>query len=54
MLAGSILMAVCVLLSRNHYTVDVLGAFFTSYSVYALSRAGYKSLLEPLFRTTSV
>jgi len=28
--------------------------FFTSYSVYALSRTGYKTLLEPLFRTTSV
>jgi hypothetical protein len=54
MLAGSIVMAVSVLLSRNHYTVDVIAAFFTSYSVYALSRAGYKRLLEPLFKTTSV
>ncbi len=54
MFAGSVVMAVSVLLSRNHYTVDVLGAFFISYSVYALARYGYKSLLEPLFRTTSV
>lgn len=54
MLVGSIVMAVCVLLSRNHYTVDVLGAFFTSYSVYALARAMYKRGLEPLFKTTSV
>ncbi|MEQ1919068.1 MAG: phosphatase PAP2-related protein [Elusimicrobiota bacterium] len=54
MFVGSIVMAVSVLLSRNHYTVDVIAAFFMSYSVYALSRAGYKRLLEPLFRTTSV
>jgi len=54
MFVGSIVMAVSVLLSRNHYTVDVIAAFFMSYSVYALSKAGYKRLLEPLFRTTSV
>jgi hypothetical protein len=54
MLAGSTVMAACVLLSRNHYTVDVLAAFFTSYSVYSLAEAGYERLLEPLFKTTSV
>ena len=54
MLVGSIVMAVAVLLSRNHYTVDVLGAFFTSYSVYALARAMYKRALEPLFKSTTV
>ena len=54
MLAGSVVMAASVLLSRNHYTVDVLAAFFTSYSVYALATAGYERLIEPLFKTTSV
>ncbi len=54
MLGGSIVMAVGVLLSRNHYTVDVIAAFFTSYSVYALAEAGYERLLEPLFKTTTV
>lgn len=53
MLTGSIVMAVGVLLSRNHYTVDVIAAFFTSYSVYALAKAGYERLLEPLFRETT-
>ncbi|PIR15673.1 MAG: hypothetical protein COV48_13055 [Elusimicrobia bacterium CG11_big_fil_rev_8_21_14_0_20_64_6] len=53
MLAGSLVMAAAVLLSRNHYSVDVIAAFFMAYSVYALSKAGYERLLEPLFRTTS-
>ena len=53
MLAGSIVMAIGVLLSRNHYTVDVIAAFFTSYSVYALSRSSFKKFVEPLFRTVS-
>jgi hypothetical protein len=38
-LSLSILMAVAVLLTRNHYTMDVLGAYFITYSVYALSRS---------------
>lgn len=38
-LAISILMAVSVLLTRNHYTMDILGAYFITYSVYALSRS---------------
>ncbi|MBI3289316.1 MAG: hypothetical protein HYZ74_07340 [Elusimicrobia bacterium] len=53
MLAGSLLMAVCVLLSRNHYTVDVLAAFLVSYSVYALADRGFARLIEPLFKTVS-
>jgi hypothetical protein len=35
----SILMAASVLLTRNHYTMDILGAYFITYSVYALSRS---------------
>lgn len=35
----SLLMAASVLLTRNHYTMDILGAYFITYSVYALSRS---------------
>ncbi len=34
----SVLMAVSVLLTRNHYTMDVLGAYFITYTVYRMSR----------------
>jgi hypothetical protein len=37
-LAASILMGTCVLLARNHYAIDVLGAYFTTYAIYRLSR----------------
>lgn len=37
--ALSILMALSVLVTRNHYTMDILGAYFITYSVYALSRS---------------
>lgn len=50
MLAGSLVMAVCVLLSRNHYTVDVLGAYLVSYSIYKLSERLYYDYLRPLFQ----
>lgn len=49
MLAGSLVMGVCVLLSRNHYTVDVLAAPLVTYSVYAASEALYGRWLKPLF-----
>jgi len=39
-----------VLLSRNHYTVDVLAAFLVSYSVYALSESAYGRWVRPLFQ----
>ncbi|MGH0036554.1 MAG: phosphatase PAP2-related protein [Myxococcota bacterium] len=39
MLCGSLVMAGAVLLTHNHYTVDVLSAYFVGYSIYALSRA---------------
>ncbi len=53
MLTGSIVMAIGVLLSRNHYTVDVIAAFFVGYSVYALAEAGFERFVEPLFKTVS-
>ena len=37
-LAGSLVMGACVLLTRNHYTMDVLGAYFMTYAIYRLSR----------------
>jgi hypothetical protein len=39
MLAGALTMAAAVLLTHNHYTVDVLSAWFMGYAIYALSRA---------------
>lgn len=49
MLAGSVLMGMCVLLSRNHYTVDVLAAYLVTYSIYAASENLYGRWLMPLF-----
>lgn len=37
-LAVSMANAAAVLLTRNHYTIDVLGAYFITYSIYALGR----------------
>jgi len=37
-LACSIAMATCVLITHNHYTIDVMGAYFITYSIYAMSR----------------
>jgi hypothetical protein len=34
----SIVMGACVLLARNHYAIDVLGAYFTTFAIYSLSR----------------
>ncbi len=53
MLTGSIVMAASVLLSRNHYTVDVIAAFFVGYSVYALAEAGFERFVEPIFKTVT-
>lgn len=50
MLAGSITMAVCVLLSHNHYTVDVLAAYLVTYSIYKLSESLYYGWIRPLFQ----
>lgn len=52
MLAGSITMGVCVLLSHNHYTVDVLAAYLVSYSIFKMSEALYYGWIRPLFQLT--
>lgn len=49
-LCGSLLMGLCVLLSHNHYTVDVLGAYFVSYSIYILAENLYYGFIRPLFQ----
>jgi hypothetical protein len=49
MLAGSVTMAVSVLLTRNHYTVDVISAYFMGYAIYVLSKRLYFWQLRPLF-----
>lgn len=46
---GSVVMAVGVLLTHNHYTVDVLSAYFMGYSIYALSRGMFEGWVRPLF-----
>ena len=43
-------MGTCVLLSHNHYTVDVLGAYFVSYSIYVLAERLYYGWIRPLFQ----
>ncbi|MDE2039369.1 MAG: hypothetical protein KGO96_04470 [Elusimicrobia bacterium] len=50
MLIGSLTMAVCVLLSHNHYTVDVLGAYLVSYSIFKLAEKLYYDFIRPLFQ----
>ena len=35
-LVESVAMGACVLLTRNHYTIDVLGAYFMTYAIYRL------------------
>lgn len=50
MLAGSLTMAACVLLSRNHYTVDVLAAYLVGYAIHAFSEKTYADWVSPLFQ----
>ena len=38
MLLGSLCMAFAVLVTRNHYTVDVISAYLIGYSIYTLSQ----------------
>ncbi len=38
MLTGSLCMAFAVLVTRNHYTVDVISAYLIGYSIYTLSQ----------------
>ncbi len=51
MLAGSVTMAVCVLLSRNHYTVDVLAAYLVGYALHGIAESSYGRWVAPLFQT---
>ena len=53
MLAGSLAMAAGVLLTHNHYSVDVLSAYLVGYSIYAGSERLYVRFVVPLF-TSSV
>lgn len=48
-LGGSIVMAVSVLITRNHYTVDVMGAYLITYSIYCLCQRLYFDYIRPLF-----
>ena len=50
MFCGSLTMGVCVLLSHNHYTVDVLAAYPMSYSIYIISDKCYQRYIHPLFQ----
>ncbi len=50
MFCGSLTMGLCVLLSHNHYTVDVLAAFPMSYSIYIVSDRWYQRYIYPLFK----
>ena len=43
MLVGALTMAAAVLLTHNHYTVDVLSAWFMGYAIFALSRTLWES-----------
>jgi len=49
MLVGSITMAAAVLLTHNHYTVDVISAYFIAYAIFVLSRNLYFRRVRPLF-----
>jgi hypothetical protein len=49
MLAGSLAMAAAVLLTRNHYTVDVISAWLMGWAIFALSERLYFQFLRPLF-----
>ena len=43
------LIATAVLLTHNHYTVDVISAYFMGYAIYRLSLWLYEGIVEPLF-----
>ncbi len=49
LLAGSLVMATAVLLTKNHYSVDVIAAYFMGYAIYAFSRNLFYLHLRPVF-----
>ncbi|MBD3360385.1 hypothetical protein GF366_01130, partial [Candidatus Peregrinibacteria bacterium] len=44
MFAGSILMAITVLLMHVHYSIDVFAAFFITYGIYSISNKIFRDL----------
>jgi hypothetical protein len=48
----SILMAIVVLLNRNHYSIDVFAAFFIAYGIYGLSKFLFSWLKNKNFYST--
>ncbi len=50
MLSGSVTtMAIPVLQTRDHYAVEVVGAYFMGYAIFVLSRWLYFYFVRPLF-----
>lgn len=49
MLGGSLVMATAVLLTHNHYSVDVLAAFFMAFAIFELSKRLFVWSIQPLF-----
>ncbi len=48
---GSLVMAVAVLLTKNHYSVDVLSAYLIGYAIFVFSDRIYRSHVHPLYLT---
>jgi hypothetical protein len=53
-LSGSIVMAASVLLTKNHYTVDVLSAYWIGYAIYVFSDRTYHAYVHPLYLNLQV
>lgn len=49
MALGSLAMAACVLLTKNHYSVDVLSAYLVGYAIFVLSDHLYRTRVHPLY-----
>jgi membrane-associated phospholipid phosphatase len=49
MLIGSLIMGACVLLTHNHYSVDVLSAYLVGYAIYALAGTLFTAFVRPLY-----
>lgn len=45
----SLVMASACLLTKNHYAVDILGAYFMGYAIFILSRDVYFRKIRPIF-----
>ncbi len=48
-LAGSLSMAASVLLTKNHYSVDVLSAYWIGYAIFVFSDRTYRAYVHPLY-----